>query len=72
MEYLLIPLIVVICYYINRRILRINLKTGNIYTWEMMVTNLIISIIIPLSIGFWFIVLINKLPRFKDTPPDWL
>lgn len=71
MEYLLIPLILV-CYYINRRILRTSLKTGNVYSWEMMIINLIISIIIPVSIGFWIIVIINKLPKFRDTPPDWL
>lgn len=71
MEYLLIPLILV-CYYINRRILRTSLKTGNVYTWEMMIINLSISIIIPFSIGFWIIVIINKLPKFRDTPPDWL
>lgn len=67
---LIVLTIMIICYYINRYIVKVVNKTD--YTWNEVKTNLLMSIFTPLSIGYWILYLINIMPSFPEEPPKWL
>lgn len=67
---LIILAIMIICYYINRYIVKVVNKAD--YGWEEVKTNLLMSIFIPLSFVYWVIYLVNIIPSLPDEPPKWL
>ena len=67
---LIILSIIIICYYINRYIVKVINKTE--YSWEEVKTNLLMSIFIPISFVYWIIYLINITPSLPERPPRWL
>ena len=60
----------IICYYINRYIVKDLNKTY--YTWNEVKTNLLMSIFIPISFVYWIIYLVNIIPSLPEEPPKWL
>ena len=60
----------IICYYINRYIVKFVNKTE--YSWEEVKTNLLMSIFIPISFVYWIIYLVNIIPSLPEKPPRWL
>lgn len=67
---LLLISIMITCYYINRFI--VTKVNKNDYSWNEVKTNIIISIIIPLSVGYWIMYLLSLAPSFPEKPPRWL
>ena len=67
---LIILTTMIICYYINRYIVKDINKTY--YTWNEVKTNLLMSIFIPISFVYWIIYLINITPSLPERPPRWL
>ena len=67
---LIVLLIMIICYYINRYIVKDINKTY--YTWNEVKTNLLMSIFIPISFVYWIIYIINIIPSLPERPPKWL
>ena len=67
---LIVLLIMIICYYINRYIVKVVNKTE--YSWEEVKTNLLMSIFIPISFVYWIIYLVNITPSLPERPPRWL
>lgn len=67
---LIILITMIICYYINRHIVKVVNKTD--YTWEHVKTNLLMSIFIPASILYWIIYLVNIVPSLPERPPKWM
>ena len=67
---LIILATMIICYYINRYIVKDINKTY--YTWNEVKTNLLMSIFIPISFVYWIIYLINIIPSLPERPPRWL
>lgn len=60
----------IICYYINRYIVKNINKTE--YSWEEVKTNLLMSIFIIPSFLYWIIYLVNIIPSLPEKPPRWL
>ena len=67
---LIILATMIICYYINRYIVKDINKTY--YTWNEVKTNLLMSIFIPISFVYWIIYLTNIIPSLPERPPRWL
>lgn len=67
---LIILTIIIICYYINRYIVKVVNKTN--YSWEEVKTNLLMSIFIIPSFIYWFIYLVHITPSLPERPPKWL
>ena len=67
---LVLLLIMIICYYINRYIVKVVNKTE--YSWEEVKTNLLMSIFIIPSFLYWIIYLVNIIPSLPEEPPKWL
>ena len=67
---LILLAIMIICYYINRYIVKYTNKAD--YGWNEVRINLLMSIFIPVSFGYWIIYLSNILPSFPEEPPKWL
>ena len=67
---LIILATMIICYYINRYIVKDINKTY--YTWNEVKTNLLMSIFIPISFVYWIIYLVNITPSLPERPPRWL
>ena len=67
---LILLITMIICYYINRYIVKDINKTY--YTWNEVKTNLLMSIFIPISFVYWIIYLINIIPSLPEKPPRWL
>ena len=67
---LIILSIIIICYYINRYIVKVINKTE--YSWEEVKTNLLMSIFIIPSLIYWLIYLVNIIPSLPEKPPRWL
>ena len=61
---------IIICYYINRYIVKTVNKTE--YSWEEVKTNLLMSIFIIPSFLYWIIYLVNIIPSLPEEPPKWL
>lgn len=69
---LLFIVIMIICYYINKRIFKLHLKGGDKYNWTSVNTNLIMSIFIFPSVIYWILVILYNLPKFPEGPPRWM
>lgn len=67
---LLVLTTMIICYYINRYIVKDINKTN--YSWNEVKTNLLMSIFIIPSFIYWLIYLINIVPSLPERPPRWL
>jgi len=67
---LIILATMIICYYINRYIVKVVNKTD--YSWEEVKTNLLMSIFIIPSFVYWIIYIINIIPSLPEKPPKWL
>lgn len=67
---LIVILIMIICYYINRYIVKIANKAE--YGWNEVRINLLMSIFIPVSVGYWILYIINIIPSLPEEPPKWL
>lgn len=67
---LIVLAIMVICYYINRYIVKDINKTY--YTWNEVKTNLLMSIFFPISFIYWIIYIVNIIPSLPEKPPKWL
>ena len=67
---LIILAITIICYYINRYIVKVVNHTY--YGWNEVKTNLLMSIFIIPSLIYWIIYLINIIPSLPEEPPKWL
>ena len=67
---LIILATMIICYYINRYIIKFVNKTE--YSWNEVKTNLLMSIFIPISFVYWIIYIINIIPSLPEEPPKWL
>ena len=67
---LIILATMIICYYINRYIIKFVNKTY--YSWNEVKTNLLMSIFIPISFVYWIIYIINIIPSLPEEPPKWL
>ena len=67
---LILLITMIICYYINRYIVKDINKTY--YTWNEVKTNLLMSIFIPISFVYWIIYLTNIIPSLPERPPRWL
>ena len=67
---LLILTIMIICYYINRYIVKIANKAE--YGWNEVRINLLMSIFIPVSVGYWILYIINIIPSLPERPPKWM
>lgn len=65
-------ILMIICYNINKHIIKLNLKRGNPYNWSLVTQNLIISILIFPSLIYWMIVILYSMPEFPEKPPKWL
>lgn len=65
-------LIIFICYYINRYIVKKTCEESNIWDWSDVKTNVLFSFIFPLSILYWLWLLISNIPRLPEEPPKWL
>ena len=63
--------IVIICYRINKYI-ESKYQKENPWNWDDVKINLLISFVIPLSIVYWIILLVNKCPALPEKPPKWL
>ena len=71
--FIIIPtllLIMISCYYINRSLLRKVNK--EVYSWNTVNTNLLMSIIIIPSLVYWLIYIISITPPLPEEPPRWL
>lgn len=60
----------IMCYYINRYIVKDIIKTE--YSWEEVETNLLMSIFIIPSFIYWIVYLIHITPSLPEEPPRWL
>ena len=67
---LIILATMIICYYINRYIVKDINKTY--YTWNEVKTNLLMSIFIIPSLIYWIICIVNIIPSLSERPPRWL
>ena len=67
---LIVLLIMIICYYINRYIVKTVNKSH--YGWEEVKGNMLMSIFFPISFVYWIIYLINIIPSLPEEPPKWL
>ena len=67
---LILLAIMIICYYINRYIVKKVNKSD--YSWNEVRINLLMSIFIPVSISYWLIYLINITPSLPENPPKWM
>jgi len=67
---LIVLAIMIICYYINRYIVKVVNKAD--YGWNEVKTNLLMSIFIPVSFVYWIIYLVNIIPSLPDEPPKWM
>jgi hypothetical protein len=76
METLIITLIwfviSIICYYINKEINVRKYKNNETWCWEDVRVNIVFSILIPLTVGYWIYVICSKLPKLPEQPPKWL
>jgi len=68
---LILLLVMIICYYINRYIFK-KQTNNDFWGWGEVKTNLLMSIFIPVSFAYWIIYLINILPSLPEEPPKWL
>ena len=64
--------IMIICYNINKFILKRYAKRGEEYNWELVKLNMLISFTVIGSLLYWMIFLAYRLPRLPETPPKWL
>lgn len=64
--------IMIICYNINKYIVKKYIKRGEDYDWNLVNINLLLSFTIFGSVIYWMIFLIYKLPAIPETPPKWL
>ena len=67
---LIILTTMIICYYINRYIVKFVNKTY--YSWNEVKTNLLMSIFIPISFVYWIIYIVNIIPSLPEKPPKWM
>jgi len=67
---LILLVIMIICYYINRYIVKSVNKAD--YGWNEVRINLLMSIFIPVSTIYWLLYLINIIPSLPEEPPKWL
>ena len=67
---LILLITMIICYYINRYIVKVVNKTY--YTWNEVKTNLLMSIFIIPSLIYWIICIVNIIPSLPKRPPRWL
>ena len=67
---LIVLLIMIICYYINRYIVKTVNKAE--YGWNEVKTNLLMSIFIIPSFMYWIVYLIHITPSLPERPPNWL
>ncbi len=67
---LIVLAIIIICYYINRHLIK-NVNNTH-YTWNEVRTNLLISIFIIPSFIYWILYLIHIIPSLPEEPPKWL
>ena len=67
---LILLITMIICYYINRYIVKVVNKTY--YTWNEVKTNLLMSIFIIPSFMYWIVYLIHITPSLPEKPPRWL
>ena len=67
---LILLITMIICYYINRYIVKDINKTD--YTWNEVKTNLLMSIFIIPSFMYWIIYVVNIIPSLPEKPPRWL
>ena len=67
---LIVLLIMIICYYINRYIVKTVNKAE--YGWNEVKTNLLMSIFIIPSFMYWIVYLIHITPSLPERPPKWL
>ena len=67
---LIVLAIMIMCYYINRYIVKTVNKTY--YSWEEVKTNLLMSIFIPISLIYWIIYIVNIIPSLPEKPPKWM
>lgn len=67
---LIVLTVMIICYYINRYIVKIANKAK--YGWNEVRINLLISILFPFSVVYWMIYLISIIPSLPEEPPKWL
>ena len=67
---LILLITMIICYYINRYIVKVVNKTY--YTWNEVKTNLLMSIFIPISFVYWIIYIVNIIPSLPEKPPRWM
>jgi hypothetical protein len=64
--------IVIICYYLNKKLVISSTGYENIWSWEDVRLNLFFSITILPSIVVWLYYIKFKLPGFPEKPPRWL
>ena len=67
---LIVLIIMIICYYINRYIVKIANKAE--YGWNEVRINLLMSIFFPISFVYWIIYLSSIIPSLPEQPPKWL
>jgi TRAP-type C4-dicarboxylate transport system permease small subunit len=67
---LILSLIMIMCYYINRYIIKSINKTN--YSWNEVKTNLLMSIFMPVSFAYWIIYILSILPSLPEKPPRWM
>ena len=67
---LILLITMIICYYINRYIVRTVNKAE--YGWNEVRINLLMSIFIIPSLIYWIVYLVNIIPSLPDCPPRWL
>ena len=67
---LIILATMIICYYINRYIVKTVNKAE--YGWNEVKTNLLMSIFIIPSFIYWLIYIVNIIPSLPEKPPRWL
>ena len=67
---LIVLSIMIICYYINRYIVKIANKAE--YGWNEVRINLLMSIFFPISFVYWIIYLSSIIPSLPEQPPKWL
>jgi len=69
---LLIILTQIICYYINKSIIKKTNKPDSEYNWGLVNTNLLMSFFILPSVIYWIFYIIYNIPSLPEDPPKWL
>jgi hypothetical protein len=62
----------VACYYINRMLYMLNKKYDSVYSWNVVYTNILISLLVVPSVVYWILAFVGTRSKVCENPPSWL